>query len=76
MTHVGQMGDAVTHLVALVQLMKEGLQDARDKFHQEWRHHPRSLDDINLLQTEVNALRVNASLNEVFLNIIQAFLER
>lgn len=70
------MGGAVTHLVALVQLMKEGLQDARDKFHRGWRHHPRSLDDINLLQTEVDVLRVNASLNEVFLNIIQAFLER
>lgn len=74
-----KLGEVGTHLAALVQLLKVGLEDARDVFAHDGE---RRLDkrnahrEVRLLEIQAEAIRLDASVNEDFVNNIQAFLDR
>lgn len=73
---VSQLGYVGTHLAALVQLLKTGLEDARNVFASPADELLKPVDQLRLLQSHADALRLDASVNNDFVRTIQTFLER
>lgn len=82
-----QLCELGSHLASLVQLLKIGLEDARDVFAGRdpseafagWDNHGVGNGDnqgMHLLDVQAEAIRLDSSVNEDFVRFIQAFLER
>lgn len=81
-----QLSELGGHLASLVQLLKVGLEDARDVFagrdpseaFSGWDSSAGNGDTqgMQLLDVQAEAIRLDSSVNEDFVRFIQAFLER
>lgn len=81
-----QLDELGSHLSSLVQLLKVGLEDARDAFSSEGRSQVFSAEDNvdesmtnhgrHLLEVHAEAIRLDSRVNTDFVRFIQAFLDR
>ncbi|CAN0031144.1 unnamed protein product [Laminaria digitata] len=81
-----ELDELGSHLSSLVQLLKVGLEDARDAFSSEGRSQVFSAEDNvdesmtnhgrHLLEVHAEAIRLDSRVNTDFVRFIQAFLER
>lgn len=82
----GQLDELGSHLSSLVQLLKIGLEDARDAFDSFGQSEALSAGDkvdesrsnhgTHLLDVHAEAIRLDSRINTDFVRFIQAFLER
>lgn len=82
----GQLDELGSHLSSLVQLLKIGLEDARDAFNSFGQSKALSAGDkvdesmsnhgTHLLDVHAEAIRLDSRINTDFVRFIQAFLER
>lgn len=78
-----QLGVLGAHLATLVQLLKVGLENARDVFRVDgddpnWRNgwQVSKMHEVHLLELQAEANRLDSVVNTDFVGYIQAFLER
>lgn len=79
---VGQLRELGTNLAALVQLLKAGLENARDVFRPDgddgdargWK--VRKTHEEHLLEVQAETARLDSIVNTDFVNFIESFLKR
>ena len=82
----GQLDELGSHLSSLVQLLKVGLEDARDAFDSLGPSEAFSAEDkvdesmsnhgTHLLDVHAEAIRLDSRINTDFVRFIQVFVER
>lgn len=78
-----KLGELGTHLAALVQLLKAGLEDARNVFRGDGESRRgrsdrdmRKAHEVHLLELHAEGIRLDFQVNTDFVRFIRAFLER